>query len=50
MDNNEKSERCMSTPVRGTGLDMQCRVYTRWVGECSDCSFDHGARKYYLRR
>ena len=41
MDNKEKEIRCCNTEVRKNkiGQITMCRVYTRWVQTCADCSF-----------
>jgi len=46
MDNDGMIARCVSAKCRYVdvpgilGSDRQCRVYSRWVGDCSDCSFN----------
>ena len=41
MDNKEKVMRCCDTEIRVDEDDnvIMCKVYTRWVSECNDCSF-----------
>ena len=43
MDKEEMDRRCDSAEVRGTinfGESYDCRVYSRWVRDCGDCSFN----------
>ena len=45
MDEEEKMRRCKDAVI----IDDMCRVYTRWVGRCSDCSFDHIPKCFVIR-
>lgn len=48
MSTHEKMMRCGNAPERYTEVvingeevtEIQCRVYTRWVSNCYDCSFN----------
>lgn len=54
MDNDERDRRCVlakcryidvpDIPLVPGGIPYsshrQCRVYTRWIEDCDDCSFD----------
>lgn len=43
MNDQEKDERCLKVPIimdeDGIGVKL-CKVYTRWVMDCDDCSFN----------
>lgn len=43
MNDQEKNERCSKVPIimhdDGIGI-KSCKVYTRWVYDCDDCSFN----------
>lgn len=41
MDNREKTFRCENAKTRETNdiNVIQCKVYSRWVSNCDDCSF-----------
>ena len=47
MDYAERYERCLAAPRR-TSDELeepgQCRVYSRWVDNCGDCSFSYYTR------
>ena len=46
MNNEEKHRRCLN--ANGNNRD-RCRVYSRRVYECRDCSFSILSRPAYLR-
>ena len=51
MNKREKMARCFRAPVIEKPDDeIVCRVYSRMVGNCMDCSFSSEARPVYLRR
>ena len=39
MDDNEMLERCSEAWQDSIMTGRPCRVYTRYVGNCADCSF-----------
>lgn len=41
MDNYEKCRRCRHVLTRYDSVKgmVYCKVYTRWVADCDDCSF-----------
>ena len=43
MELHEKEKRCLAAEQRYTGECTQddCRVYSRWVRDCADCSFNY---------
>ena len=47
MDNDEKKRRCLAVEQRHTGehTTPACRVYSRWVPDCADCSFSYLTRQ-----
>ena len=50
MNYDEKRRRCMDAKKRYTNIfPAPCRVYTRWVMDCNDCSFSYLSRPNHGR-